>query len=370
MRYILYYGLAMPAISLLIWLLVGDYRNGSLSVKQPPSRIRLLSLALFVLLSAVDICTGPGKVGAGSVLLNLQMSGVILLLSPHSYEKKKDRPLAVPAAFASLCLLTSLSLALVGDFVWKTRLFPVFAVTGLVLHNFLSLRRRFKNVRALFQNRSAWHSIEDYAGHCYVILLLSSICLVQISSLSQPLISLAALLPSLAILCVAVYGAYRKSMDSSIIFLSEKQCLQIRNIMNGNVVERTVRSKSRKEALFAKIEKYMRERQPFLEEGFSLSDLADAMLSNRVSVSKAINEVSGDNFSNLVNRYRIMHSQMLWKLNPDLRLKEIYSTCGFHNVASFINAFKEQTGYTPVEWLKETQVAKLSATSTAEELAA
>lgn len=370
MKCVLYCGLALPAISLLVWLFVRDYRGGGVSLKHPPSCIRLVSLALFLLLSAADICTGLREAGAGSPLLNLQMSGVVLLLSPHSYEKKNKDPLVFAAVFAAVCLLTSSVLSILGACAWKARLLPLLAVSGLTVNNWLCLRRRFSSVRTLFQNKSVWYAIEDYAGHCYVILLLSSICLAQLSAISQDLFSLFMLIPSLALLSVSVYGAYRKSADFSIIFLSAKQRLQIQNKMNGDVVERSSRADAKRDAMFSRIERYLTENQAYLEEDFSIVDLANAMLSNRVYVSKTINKVTGNNFCRLINTYRVAYSQKLWKLNPGLRLKEIYSRCGFNNMPSFIKAFKDITGHTPVEWLKETQVAKLNSASSAEEVAA
>ena len=371
MKYVLYCGLAVPAISLLAWLFVRDYRGGSVSLKQTPSRLRLVSIALLLFLTVVDLCAGLPETSGGSALMNLQMAGVILLLSPHSFEGNSGHgPFVFACVFASVCLLTALAAAIAGAPGWKGRLFPLLTVSALTVHNWLCVKRRFSNVRALFQNRAVWHYIEDYASHCYAILLLSSVCLAELSFISQDLYSQMMLVPSFALLSVSVYGAYRKSVDASVVFLSERQRLQIEHTMEGNVVERSDLVKARMEAMFARIEKHMTEHKPYLEEGFSLGDLADAMLSNRVSVSKAINNVTGHNFSRLVNGYRVAYSQKLWRLNPGLRLKEMYSRCGFHNMPSFINAFKKITGCTPIEWLKEIQVERLRDKSPAGKMAA
>lgn len=371
MKYVLYCGLAVPAISLLAWLFVRDYRGGSVSLERTPSRLRLSSLALLLMLTVIDLCAGLPEISGGSALMNLQMAGVILLLSPHSYEGNSGHgPFVFACVFATVCLLTALAAALAGAPGWKGRLFPLLAVSALTVHNCLCIKRRFRNVRNLFQNRAVWHSIEDYASHCYAILLLSAVCLAELSFISQDLFSQAMLVPSFALLSISVYGAYRRSVDASVVFLSERKRLQIEHTMEGYVVERSDLVKSRMEAMFARIEKHMTENKPYLEEGFCLDDLADAMLSNRVSVSRAINNVTGNNFSSLVNGYRVAYSQKLWKLNPGLRLKEMYSRCGFRNMPSFINAFKKITGYTPVEWLKEIQVERLRNRSSAGKMAA
>jgi AraC-like DNA-binding protein len=370
MKQLLFYGLTLSGISILTCLFIGDYRGGSLNLKRPSSRIRVTALALFFLLSVIDICTGPERAGAVSPLLNLQMSGVVLLFSPHSYMKKNDRSTAVAYAFAAACLLTALPLAFVDASVWKPRFFAFLAVSGLVLYNYLCLKRKYANVKALFQNRAVWYAIEDYASHCYDILLTVSICLALLPAFSQDVFSLIMIIPAAAALFAAVYGAYRKSADSAIVYLSATQRSYIENVMSGNVVERTVKVQSRMKNMYDRIVRYLQEKQPYLSEDFTIVDLSDAMFSNRVYISRTINMVTGNNFRNLINGYRVEYSQMLWKKNPKLRLKEIYASCGFHSDVSFINAFKVATGYTPVEWLKETQVEKLSGKSSEKELAA
>ncbi len=370
MKRILFYTLTVSVISFLSFLFVRDYRKGGVNLKQTSSCIRVISLALLILLSAIDICVGPEKAGTVSALENLQMSGVVLLFSPHSYMKRKNHFFVASLAFAALSLLTSLTLALTGATLWKPGIFTLLAVGGLGLNACLCLKRKYSSVKPLFQNKAAWHSVEDYASHCYALLLLSSVSLALLPAWSEDLFSMLMILPSAAALFLAILGAYRKSADSEVIFLNRSQRLQMENIMAGNVADRSVKVQNKMNAMFDRIVKYLEEKQPYLEENFSIGDLADAMLSNRVYISRTINSVSGNNFCSLINSYRVKYSQMIWKNNPKLLLKEIYSKCGFHSDVSFINAFRAETGYTPVEWLKETQVYRLKCRPQGKDLAA
>ena len=54
--------------------------------------------------------------------------------------------------------------------------------------------------------------------------------------------------------------------------------------------------------------RYMTERRPFLVDSFSLQDLANAVYTNKLYLSKAINRFSGKNFKQYVNYYRVMYA--------------------------------------------------------------
>ncbi|MDO4826149.1 MAG: AraC family transcriptional regulator [Bacteroidia bacterium] len=369
MKYILYYGLAVPAIALLAGLSVRDYRSGNLVQKQTSSIIRMTALSLFLLLTVTDLCAAAPS-GGCSPLLNLQAAAAVLLLSPHSYSGKGKYTLVSASVFAAVCSFSSLSLALTGTYGGKTEVFSLLVLGCVMLHSCMCLKMRYADIKSLFRGKSVRYSMEDYASHCYSLLLLASVCLGLLSDTAPPVFAALLLICALLAVSAAVYGAYRKSADASIVYLGEKKLLQIRNMMTGEAVERSAKVQARMKSMYERIEKYMVEHKPYLDENFTIGDLADAMLSNRVYISRAINRVTGNNFCNLVNRYRVAHSQMLWKLNPHLKMKDIYSGCGFHTAVSFISAFRTVTGYTPVEWLKESSAEKLRKPSASEEIAA
>ncbi len=369
MKYILYCGLAVPAIVLLVCLSVRDYRSGSLIRKQTSSVIRIAALSLFLLLTVADLCAGARPQGRAP-LLNLQVAAAVLLLSPHSYSGKRKYTLLSVTVFAALCVLAAFLLALTGTYGRKTEIFSLLVLGCVMGHSCMCLKMRYEDIKSLFRSKSVRYAMEDYASHCYALLLLASVCLGLLCGTAPPALSALLLILALLAASASVYGAYRKSADTSIVYLGERKSLQIRNMMTGEAVESSARVQAKMKAMYERIEKYMVEHKPYLDENFSIADLADAMLSNRAYISRSINRVTGNNFCNLVNRYRVAHSQMLWKMHPQLKLKDIYSGCGFHTAVSFISAFRTFTGYTPVEWLKESKAERLREPSAAGEIAA
>ena len=96
--------------------------------------------------------------------------------------------------------------------------------------------------------------------------------------------------------------------------------------------------------------RYMTQQRPFLVESFSLQDLANAVYTNKGSLSKTIRRFSGRNFRQYVNYYRIMYAMDLFRNNMGLRVTELAELSGFHTVTSFFQNFKYIMGEPPSHW--------------------
>ena len=96
--------------------------------------------------------------------------------------------------------------------------------------------------------------------------------------------------------------------------------------------------------------RYMADRKPFLVESFSLNDLAGALFTNRVYLSKTINYYSGKNFRNYLNYYRVMYAMELFRRNKSLTVAELGSLAGFHSGTTFNQAFKAVMKESPSTW--------------------
>ena len=96
--------------------------------------------------------------------------------------------------------------------------------------------------------------------------------------------------------------------------------------------------------------KYMMERRPFLVDNYSIQDLANALFTNRLYLSKTINKFSGRNFCSYVNYYRIMYAVELFRANMSLKVVELAELSGFHSNTSFYQAFRSVMGEPPSHW--------------------
>ena len=96
--------------------------------------------------------------------------------------------------------------------------------------------------------------------------------------------------------------------------------------------------------------RYMADRKPFLVESFSLNDLANALFTNKVYLSKTINYYSGKNFRSYVNYYRVMYAMELFRRNKALTVSELSALAGFHSSTTFNASFKAVMEESPSTW--------------------
>lgn len=88
----------------------------------------------------------------------------------------------------------------------------------------------------------------------------------------------------------------------------------------------------------------------YLKPGLKISDVAEAVGSNRTYVSAAINRTSGMSFSDYVNRRRVEEAKRLLLLEQDPAISEVAEKAGFASFPSFYRAFVKFTKKSPSEW--------------------
>lgn len=92
----------------------------------------------------------------------------------------------------------------------------------------------------------------------------------------------------------------------------------------------------------------------YLDHDLNLQQLSTRLASNQKYISQAINEHSETSFTRLVNRYRVNEAKrlILATSSGSVNLNDIGYQSGFNNRVSFYRNFKEETGFTPTEFLK------------------
>ncbi len=102
------------------------------------------------------------------------------------------------------------------------------------------------------------------------------------------------------------------------------------------------------------INQFLLEKKPFLQQKYSLRDLADDVDIPVNYLSAFINRYHRMNYSDFINRYRVSHAREMimdgeWKRKT---LEAIASESGFNNRNTFTAAFRKETGQSPSEFLK------------------
>lgn len=116
---------------------------------------------------------------------------------------------------------------------------------------------------------------------------------------------------------------------------------------------------TRMDVIFERIKDYMENKQPYLEYDFQMSDMAEAVYTNKSYVSKTINAMAGKNFCQFVNSYRVRYAVHVMHKNPKIKVGELALMSGFSSMVSFDMAFKLHMNTTPSEYLRSIQAEKL-----------
>lgn len=100
--------------------------------------------------------------------------------------------------------------------------------------------------------------------------------------------------------------------------------------------------------------KYLEEEKPFLNSDFSISDIALHLKVPQIQISNSINYVMETKFSKLKSKLRIRHALELLKkgTNSRLTIEAIGEKSGFKTRSHFYSVFKDETGLSPNEYLK------------------
>lgn len=104
------------------------------------------------------------------------------------------------------------------------------------------------------------------------------------------------------------------------------------------------------------ISNYMNETKAYLEQGFSLPQLAKATNFQLQQVSAFLNQRKGENFNDYINKFRVNHLIGLYEQDATIidqfTLEHLGKESGFGSRSAFITSFKKFTGQTPSAYFK------------------
>ena len=88
-----------------------------------------------------------------------------------------------------------------------------------------------------------------------------------------------------------------------------------------------------------------------LKKDLTLSDLAEALDSNRTYVSKYISQALGQTFYDYINQLRIERVSIpMMRQHPEYKLDFVAHESGFASISTFRRAFIKLTGQTPSQY--------------------
>lgn len=139
-------------------------------------------------------------------------------------------------------------------------------------------------------------------------------------------------------------------------FLTDNAPVTEKNLYD--YVSNTPVQKDELEIIANKIQRLLEDEEPFTNSDLTLDMLAKMVKIPGNKVSAAINKVMKKTFFDLINEKRVEKAKIILKEKHDkLTIQAIAEEAGFSSRASFYRAFRKYTDITPVEFLKQQELA-------------
>lgn len=279
---------------------------------------------------------------------SLCVANTIVLLLPTIGENVRVS-LRFALGYAALAVIMSLCTERSLDIV------PVLMACIILFLCYRAIKK-YERVRALFRNDEVWKAVEENARWLYVSLYFLCCALVLFAAAVGKGMWFAAII-QLTLYAVLLIRSYL----GRTFYLGEAKEEVVKNIIKGTLRPVTTvvtdeEDTARMGRLYDRAVRLMEEKKPYLRDGYCLPDMAASLFSNKAYLSRTINVFSGRNFRQFVNYYRVNYSVDLMKKDPYLRVTELASMSGFHNVVTYNMAFKLNMNETPSECLMRMRV--------------
>lgn len=107
--------------------------------------------------------------------------------------------------------------------------------------------------------------------------------------------------------------------------------------------------------IIIELKRVMDERKPYLNAEFKLADLASEINCSLHEISQVLNQDLNQSFPDFVNKYRVeeVKKRMEDKAYAKFTFFAIAQQCGFNSKTSFYRIFKNETGKTPADYVKD-----------------
>ncbi|EPT33011.1 AraC family transcriptional regulator [Phocaeicola abscessus] len=141
----------------------------------------------------------------------------------------------------------------------------------------------------------------------------------------------------------------QERIESNQVKIPKKRPYNLREKKEKSAAYRSLIRAELADALYDKILNLIVVQKKYRDPNFSAKDLAKELKTNTRYLSAVVNSRFGENYSCLLNEYRIKEAQhmLVDKRYADKNIEDIASMVGFANRQSFYAAFYKNMGETP-----------------------
>ena len=240
---------------------------------------------------------------------------------------------------------------------------PMFyTVCALILVSFyikffvISLWIYIRRIRNVVQKTTVWTMLSFSVDVVYLLgLIIVSVFFVMGCYLSGNTFVVMSIASVFLLLFAVIALSYRISTDSLFFIMRrhENVILESLNDAPGDMGNGKASPEDIYKDIFERIIEHFERDMPFLSGNLVIDDLVKVVFANKLYISRAISRCAGRNFCQFVNYYRVKHSVEVFRQNPELKVAELSSLCGFNSVGSFTMAFKLYMNENPSDWIRQ-----------------
>lgn len=319
--------------------------------RMPKRTVRCLSLANLTIPPLLCFLLDSSNL-IQMMLYNVCISVSIVLMISDVYNDWQTSLTFASLAFA-LSLVLSVAFATGANAVWVSVGYVLVASLPLALCLTFRTIMMMKDIGFLTIRVSGWEILLCLIKYCFLAFfmlteVLSVFCAAFCSKLSFSF-------PRLClIIAIGLYSMIylRSLLAGPVVGFSLAEASSESN--DGEVcpfVSEPPMSDNR--TMYNRMCRYIEDKKPFLDPAYSLDELVRALFSNKAYISKMINSMTGLNFSQFMNKYRVNYARELYANDMDLKVKDLADMSGFHSQVSFNMAFRLFYDTTPGAWCKE-----------------
>lgn len=329
-----------------------------MKIKHEPVKkcFRITSLAGIIALYLIDLIICGKSFSLMHVIAGLIFADNLMLLIPA---ERQNAPVSLSlGALTLVCSVAASALQRIVPYVAGLEFRLMIPITAMLfttqVDGVLKAIVKYRNIRTLFKSVQVLSNIGDQACFQRCLQLYMSCILVYAAHGAGGVTGL--LLYCASIVQLVLIYAVMMHPRGFFLFLGQRKYLQVMALIQGRLKDNIVMEESEGKDMavtYQKAQEYMQKNRTFLRQTLSLEEFARLLGTNKVYLSRTINVISGRNYCQFVNYYRIQYAKELMRKNSDSKMIEVAMASGFNSVVTFNMAFKLNEDLTPSEWLRE-----------------
>lgn len=212
---------------------------------------------------------------------------------------------------------------------------------------------RVREVRAVMQAGTVWAGISFTVETVHVVIVMTEVMvLMSVPGPSGLICSVVTLLLGGAVTA----SGLRIACDSLFVFMKRHERRIVESMKISPVEVAGMEPDDVYKDIYERVLEYFDRDKPFLNGDLTINDVVSVVFTNKLYISRAISQHTGRNFCQFVNYHRVMYSVDCFRRNPDLKVTELWSMCGFNTIVSYNMAFKLFMGENPSDWCRKEKI--------------